>query len=107
MEFSYGRGIYVEGSKRMTGTIVLGAHKLFLKGQEGDIISTYIPLDKIAKIEKKSKRLSVFVQLSLAYLYMATIEGEKKYIDELTNDLVKRRQLKKQFLKNEWREQEN
>jgi len=107
MEFSYGEGLFIEGEKKINGTIILSEHKLFLKGSEGDLTSTYLPLEKIEKIKKIDRGIQVHVRPSLAYRYVAVIKGKNNNISELINDIVKRRQLKKQFLRNEWKEQQN
>lgn len=102
MEFSYGQGTYIEGEKNIDGTIALGEHKLYLKGAQGDLAQTYIPLEKIEKLRKTKLGVEVYVRPSLYFRYMVLLKGEKKYLSELVRDLVKRRGLKKQFLKNEW-----
>jgi len=102
MEFSYGQGIYLEDKKRIEGQIILSEHKLFLKGTQGDLTATYIPLEKIEGIKRASNKVLIYVRPSLAYRYTAVIEGGKKQVTELANDLVQRRGLKKKFLKNEW-----
>lgn len=105
MEFSYGKGWFVEGTKRIDGIIILSEHRLFLKGPEGDIAATYVPLEKIEKILRKNGDLQVHVRPSLAYRYVVKFSGEKKHILDLTKDIVTRRQLKKRLLKNEWYEE--
>ena len=104
MEFSYGQGEYCEGEKRFAGTVILSEHKLFLKSANGDIPATYIPLEKIERLRRSKQGLEVYVRPSLYFRYAAFFKGEPKHIAELTIDLVKRRGLKKHFLKKEWSE---
>ena len=106
MEFSYGQGIYVEGNKRLEGQIILSEHKLYLKDKNGDLAQTYIPLEKIERIRNVRQGMEVYVRPTLYFRFAALIKGEKKYLSELTKDLVQRRGLKKQFLKKEWIESE-
>jgi len=42
------------------------------------------------------------VRPTLSFHYVALIDGKKTYLSELIKDLVQRRGLKKQFLRNEW-----
>ena len=104
IDFSYGKGVYLEGEKRLEGTIILGEHKLYLKDENGDLAQTYIPLEKIERIEKIGGGMKVFVRPSLYFRYTALFQGEKKYVKDLVKDIVSRRGLKKKFLKNEWTE---
>jgi len=107
MEFSYGQGIYIEGKKRIEGQIILSEHKLYLKDANGDLVQTYIPLEKIERVRRMRQGVEVHVRPSLYIRYVAFLQGEKKYLTELVKDLVQRRGLKKQFLKNEWIESEH
>lgn len=110
MIFSYGNGEYLEGEKHIKGQIILGEHRLYLKGPQGDLTQTYIPLEKIERIKRVSVRpvlknvagLDIHVRPSLLIKYVVCLKGEKKYIADLIRDLVSRRGLKKKFLKNEW-----
>lgn len=106
MEVSYDNGVYTESKKRYEGRIILSEHKLYLRSKEGDIPSTYIPLEKIERLCKSGNGVDIFVRPSLAYQYTARIEGQKNNIHELIKDLVKQRGLRKLFLKNEWVEAE-
>ena len=106
MEFSYGQGIYIEENKRIEGQIILSEHKLYLKSPEGDLAQTYIPLEKIERIKKTWEGLEVYARPSISFRYTVLLKGEKKYLKELVRDLVQRRGLKKQFLRNEWIESE-
>jgi hypothetical protein len=105
MEFSYGAGEYVEGDKKIEGKIILSEHKLYLKGPQGDLAQSYIPLEKIEGLRKTTHGMEVHVRPSLAYRYVALIKGENKHLSELTKDIVERRGLKKRFLRNEWVEE--
>ena len=105
MEFSYDTGIYIEGDKKIEGQVILSEHKLYLKDSKGDLAQTYIPLEKIERIRKVKGGLEVNVRPSLAYRYTAFIKGKSKRMSELAEDIVKRRGLKKKFLRNEWIEE--
>jgi hypothetical protein len=107
MEFSYGQGTYIEGEKRIEGQIILSEHKLYLKDKSGDLAQTYIPLEKIERIRQARQGIEIHVRPTLYFRFVALIKGEKKYILELIKDIVQRRGLKKQFLKNEWVESEH
>ena len=107
MEFSYGQGIYIEENKRLEGRIILSEHKLYLKDKTGDLAQTYIPLEKIERVHKTRQGVEIHVRPTLYFRFVALIKGEKKYVSELTRDLVQRRGLKKQFLKKEWIEIEH
>jgi len=102
MEFSYDTGIYIEGDKKIAGQIILSEHKLYLKNSKGELAQTYIPLEKIERICKVKGGLELNVRPSLAYRYTAYIKGKSKRMSELAEEIVKRRGLKKKFLKNEW-----
>ena len=106
MEFSYGQGIFIEGEKRLEGQIILGEHKLYLKDARGDLAQSYVPLEKIERIRKTKLGVEVHVRPSTYFRYKALFQGEKKYLADLVRDIVQRRGLKKQFLKNEWVESE-
>jgi len=106
MEFSYGQGIYIEGEKRLEGQIILGEHKLYLKDVNGDLAQTYIPMEKIERIQKTGSQVEVYVRLSTYSRYVALFKGEKKHLSSLVRDIVQRRGLKKKFLKNVWVESE-
>ena len=106
MEFSYGQGIYIEGEKRLEGQIILGEHKLYLKDSNGDLAQTYVPLEKIERIQKTKLHVEVHVRPSTYYRYVALFKGEKKHLSSLVHDIVQRRGLKKQFLKKVWIESE-
>jgi len=106
MLFSYGQGTFIEGEKRFQGQIILGEHKLYLKDASGDLAQTYVPLEKIERIRKIKSGIEVHVRPSTYFRYMALLHGEKKHLSSLVRDIVQRRGLKKQFLKNEWVESE-
>ena len=106
MEFSYGRGTYIEGNKKFEGQIILSEHKLYLKDKNGDLAQTYIPIEKIERVRKTRQGIEIHARPTIYFRFAALIKGEKKYLFELTRDLVQRRGLKKQFLKSEWVESE-
>ena len=107
MVFSYGQGEYCEGPKRVKGQIVLSEHKLYLRGPEGDIAPTYVPLEKIEKVRKTRQGVEVYVRPSLVERYTALFRGERKHLASLLKDLVARRGLRKRgFWANEWVEEE-
>jgi hypothetical protein len=101
MIFSYGKGAFREGEKSFSGEIILSEHKLYLRDSQGDLSTTYIPLEKIVKIQKVAGGLAIYVRTSLTVSYTAVITGGKE-IGSLLNDLVQRRRLKKRFLRREW-----
>ena len=105
-DFSYGQGTYHEGDHHLEGKIVLGEHKLYLKGEKGDLATTYIPLEKITRLKLNGNKLTAFVRPSLSYNYVVTLQGEKKLITDLTNEIILRRGLRKKFLVKEWFEVE-
>lgn len=102
MEFLYGRGNYTEGDRKIEGNVILGEHRLYLKGPDGDLTQTYIPLEKIEGIKKIALGLEVRVRPSVSYRYKAVLGLDKKSEAELIKDIVKRRGFKKMFLKKEW-----
>lgn len=106
MEFAYGQGIYIEGDKKLEGQIILGEHKLYLKDTAGDLAQTYIPLEKIERIRKTGAGIEILTRPSIYFRYSALLKGQKKHLSDLVRDIVRRRGLKKQFLKNEWIERE-
>jgi len=106
MEFSYGKGHYLEGEKKLFGTIILGEHKLYVRGPEGDYAQSFIPLEKVERLCQSSHGLELFVRPSLAYRYQVLFTGEKSYLVDLRKDIVERRGFKKKFLKQEWFEVE-
>ena len=106
MEFSYGKGIYIEGDKRLEGQIILGEHKLYLKDANGDLAQTYVPLEKIERIEKLRLDVKVYVRPSTYFRYIALFKGEKRHLTSLVRDIIQRRGFKKQFLRNVWVERE-
>ena len=105
MDFTYGNGTYLEGTKRIEGRIILGEHKLFLRGEKGDYTQTYIPLEKIFLLKKVSGGIELHVTPTISFQFTAVIRGDKQSIKDLSNELVLRRGLKKRFLRNEWYEQ--
>lgn len=106
MFFSYGEGQYIEGDKNILRQIILGEHKLYLKGPQGDLTQTYIPLEKIVKLKKIPKGLEIHVRPSITIKYIAFLYGDKSKISDLIKDLVSMRGFKKVFWRNEWIEPE-
>lgn len=107
MDITYGQGTYLEGSKHLNGQIVLSEHKLYLKNDEGDIAPTFVPLEKIEVVKKSfGGEVKIQVRPSLTVRYTATIKGNRSNINGLVQEIVKRRGLKKKFLKNEWVEEQ-
>ncbi|MBN1869692.1 MAG: hypothetical protein JW847_03845 [Candidatus Omnitrophica bacterium] len=106
MEFSYGQGAYLEGNKKLEGQILLSEHRLYLKDKNGDLAQTYVPLEKIERIRKTRQGIEIHVRPTIYYRFTALIKGERKFLSELTRDLVQRRGFRKRFLKNEWTESE-
>lgn len=104
MELTFGQGFYQQMGKNVAGSIILSEHKLFLRGQRDDYPETYIPLEKIVGLKKVGKGVEIEVHLSLTNKYKAFISGQPKNISDLIAELVKKRNLKKKFLKKEWTE---
>ena len=102
METTYGYGEYTEGAKRISGVIVADEHKLFMRSAAGDEVGTYIPLEKIARVQRRLSGMRVVVRLSAATGYTARISGEWRHISALIRDLTARLNLKKQLFFPEW-----
>jgi len=102
MSFSYGQGRYRQRGKEFTGQIVLSGHKLYLKDDRGDITMSFIPLEKIYKIQCRWTQVKIFVRPSLFTKFVAVISGERRHIKELIKDLVDRRKFHKRKLGLEW-----
>lgn len=104
MELPFGDGVYIEDNKVIEGQIILSDHKLFLKDDNGDLAQTYIPLEKIQRVKKASGGAAFFVRPTVTHMYTATIKGKSKAINDLLQEIVMRRGLKKKFLRREWEE---
>jgi len=102
MEIEFSEGIFNESDRITKGVIVLSDHKLYLKGPEGDITQTYIPLEKIETLKLTGSSLSLFVRPGVSYYFTIVIKGNRLKISELTKELVLRRGFKKKFLRKEW-----
>jgi hypothetical protein len=102
MEIIYGPGTYAHAREKYDGTIVLGEHKLFLKGPEGDLPQTYIPLEKIARICNRGKCLDMDVRLTMSLRRDIRLCGQGRAIRDLVQELAVRQGLKKKFLRAEW-----
>jgi len=102
MLVTYGQGECHQGGKSYKGQIILSEHRLYLKGSEGDLAQTYIPLEKIKKIRRTFTGLEIYVYPSLIESYVALIKGGKKNLSALLKDLTEQRGLKKRFLGYEW-----
>jgi len=107
MEFSFGQGRYIEGKKEIAGQIILSEHKIFIKGPEGDLAQTYIPLEKIEKISLTPQGVKIQVRPAITIRYSAIFQGERHHMKELVKDIVQRRGLKKRLLINEWIEEQH
>jgi len=99
---SYGEGEYIEGREIFKGKIILNPKKLYLKGPDGDIPSTFIPLDKIERVKKSRTGLEIYVRPTVVMNYTVRLKGNTRNLSELTHDLVKTCDLKKRFLRKEW-----
>ena len=106
MLFSYGKGEYFEGTKRASGELVLGEHKFYLRGASGDLVQTYVPLEKIERIKRTWSGLELHVRPTMVSSYRALIKGQARHLRELLKDLVARRGLRKRFLFPEWSDQD-
>ncbi len=102
LEFSYGEGQYIEKEKSFVGQVILGTHKLYIKGPDGDFPQTYIPIEKIERMKIAGDHLEFFVRPSVAFSYTAAMKVDGPYLRDQAHDLVQKLQMKKQFLKAEW-----
>ena len=95
MSFSYGEGEFVLGSSRFYGQIILSPHKLYLKDASGEITATFIPLEKICKLQIGffRRHVRVYVKLSQIVQFDVDIKGAAQQIRSLVKDLVSRRNL--------------
>ncbi len=106
MEVLYGEGWYIEGAKKVRGKIILGEYKLYLKGTQGELTETYIPLDKIKYLRKTFKGIELGVRVSPTISYWSVLMGDRNNLSELVREIVKRRNFKKKFLRQTWTEKE-
>lgn len=104
MKVTYGQGTFLQDQIRIPGTIILSDHKIYIKQGGEDLPQTFVPLEKIEHIKLAGNVLNIDVRPALMSRYRAAFEAEKKNITELTHEIVKRRGLKKRFLRNEWYE---
>lgn len=102
MDILYGEAQYTQGDIRCHGKIILSSYKLFLRGPEGDLAQTYIPLDKIIKLRRGRSHVVIDVRLSQVNRYRVVLKLEEVYIKDLIETLARRLGLKKRFLINEW-----
>jgi len=102
MEITYGEGTYIDETKNIKGNIILSEHKLFLKGPSGDLTQTYIPLEKIERVQRLRGAATFQIRPTISFRYVATIKGEREGIAKLVAEIVQRRGLRKKFLKSEW-----
>lgn len=102
MQVTFGPGTYIEGQINLSGEIILGEHKLYLKSAQGDLTSTYIPMEKIELLKQTARGIELHVRPTISHRYAAVIEGEKSSLSELVREIVDRRGLKKRFLRKEW-----
>lgn len=99
---AYGDGSYAQGGKRFSGRILLAREKLCLSGPEGEIPATFVPAGKIVRLALSGGALRLEVQLSTVDGYEAELSGEPAQLAELGAELVRRRGLKKRWLRSEW-----
>ena len=102
MLLTYGRGEYWEGPKHLEGRIVLSEHKLYLTGPQGDMASTYIPLEKIVRIKEARSGVTMWIRPSILERYQIVLKGDRRALSELVQELVTRRALQKKWLSREW-----
>lgn len=94
--FSYGQASFCrDGNACHQGQVILSAHKLYLKGDKGDIPDTFIPLEKIYRIRILLGTLTVYVRPSTFMQFTAQFKGSIRHMRLLKKDLVDRRQLRK------------
>ncbi|MBZ0165228.1 MAG: hypothetical protein K8I00_00375 [Candidatus Omnitrophica bacterium] len=102
MNVTYGQGAFLQDRMKIPGTIILSDHKIYIKQDGEDLPQTFVPLEKIERIQLSGHVLSIDVRPAIMSRYRAAFEAEKRNITELTHEIVKRRGLKKRFLRNEW-----
>lgn len=102
MDVTYGKGTYIKEKTLLNGQIILGAHKLFLRTSQGDLPSSYVPLEKIIELRRNGDAINFLIKQTMAYSYQVTIQGARASIKDLTQEIILRRGLKKQFLRNVW-----
>lgn len=102
MDILYGDGWYLEGARKISGKIILGKNKIFLRNPQGDLPQTNILLESISCLEHKKDSILISVRLSMVNRYQVLLRGNPENITELTRELVKRLKLKKRFLSSMW-----
>ena len=102
MLITYGQGEFIESSQRFKGRIMMNDNRLYLEDGEGDIAATYIPLEKIIKVRRTMGGLDLRIRASMVREYRALIKGSFRSLNDLTRDLVNKRNLRKKFLWPEW-----
>jgi len=102
MDVVYGEGQYAQGDIRCHGRIIVDAFKLYLRGPEGDLTQTFVPLEKIARLQRNRGGVTIGVRLSQANQYRVTLKMEPVYIKDLVDDLVRKLNLKKKLLRPVW-----
>ncbi len=102
IEVLYGEGWYIEGDRKISGKIILGETKLYLKNIQGDLPQSFIALEKIVSLKKVKEGILINIRLSLNNSYQAAIIANRSNLRYLLEELVKRLGLKKKFLQSEW-----
>jgi len=100
--FSYGKGVYRRGGHGYEGEIILGAHKLYLKDRLGELSATFVPLEKIYRIQCIFGGIVLFVQPSTFMKFEARLTGEFSKMWVLARDIGRVRCLKKRWWGWQW-----
>jgi|GEM_PF-5063901 len=100
--FSYGRGVYRRGGHVYKGEILLGPHKLYLKDGQGEMSATFVPLEKIYKVQCFWGGVVLFVQPSTFMKFEARLTGEVRKMWALACDVGRVRCLKKKWWGWQW-----
>ncbi len=102
LTFAYGEMEYRRGRRIYHGQVILTGHKLYVKGHEGEIAETFIPLEKIYKIKIFWNVLRVYVRPSSVMEFHVKIIGPAQSLRSLVSDLVDHRQMQRRLFGLEW-----
>ncbi|MFP4472911.1 MAG: hypothetical protein ACLFPX_03450 [Candidatus Omnitrophota bacterium] len=106
MTFTYGEGKYTRGPVTVRGQILLNEHKLFLRCDGEDLTQTFVPLEKIQRVQKGWSWAVFRVIPSPALRYEVRIETERQNIRELVKDVARLRQLQSRFFGFIWEDRD-
>jgi hypothetical protein len=102
MQTAYGEGQYTQGDIRCHGRIIVDTYKLYLQGPQGELTQSFVSLDKICRLQKGRTQVTIDVRLSQANQYRVALKMEPIYIKDLIEDLVRKLNLKKKWLRPVW-----